>query len=153
MSSTIPPTREQLLICTDCCDTPATARLRKDRPLTTLQPTKRQPATAGCMVRVERGGRVTTASLLHAQTQTKFRKCKYKFSRTHIDGTHTHTHTHTNTHKHTHQHRNTCTPHPHSLDDNVLRRCALRLCTVSSKKNYYNRDNPGRARFGRAGYN
>jgi hypothetical protein len=29
-------------------------------------------------------------SLLHAHTQTKFRKCKYKISRTHIDGTHTH---------------------------------------------------------------
>ena len=41
-----------------CRDTPATARLRRGSPLTTLQPTKRQPATAGA---VERGGRVTTA--------------------------------------------------------------------------------------------
>jgi hypothetical protein len=41
-----------------CCDTPATARLRRGSPLTTLQPTKRQPATVGA---VERGGRVTTA--------------------------------------------------------------------------------------------
>jgi hypothetical protein len=41
-----------------CCDTPATARLRRGRPLTTLQPTKRQPATAGA---VEWGGRVATA--------------------------------------------------------------------------------------------
>ena len=41
-----------------CSDTPATARLRRGRPLTTLQPTKRQPATAGA---VDRGGRVTTA--------------------------------------------------------------------------------------------
>jgi hypothetical protein len=39
-----------------CIDTPATARLRRGRPLTTLQPTKRQPATVGA---VERGGRVT----------------------------------------------------------------------------------------------
>jgi hypothetical protein len=36
-----------------CCDTPATARLRRGRPLTTLQPTKRQPATVGAE---ERGG-------------------------------------------------------------------------------------------------
>jgi len=36
-----------------CCDTPATARLRRGRPLTTLQSTKQQPATAGA---VERGG-------------------------------------------------------------------------------------------------
>ena len=41
-----------------CCDTPATARLRRGSPLMTLQPTKRQPATVGA---VERGGRVTTA--------------------------------------------------------------------------------------------
>ena len=41
-----------------CSDTPATARLRRGRPLMTLQPTKRQPATVGA---VERGGRVTTA--------------------------------------------------------------------------------------------
>jgi hypothetical protein len=40
------------------CNTPATARLRRGRPLTTLQPTKRQPATSG---EVEWGGRVTTA--------------------------------------------------------------------------------------------
>ena len=44
-------------------------------------------------------------SLLHAHTQTKFRKCKYKFSRTHIDGarpvTHTHTQTPTQQHVHT----------------------------------------------------
>jgi hypothetical protein len=37
---------------------PATARLRRGRQLTTLQPTKRQPATTGA---VERGWRVTTA--------------------------------------------------------------------------------------------
>jgi hypothetical protein len=111
-------------------DTPATARLRRGRPLTTLQPTKRQPATVGA---VERGGRVTTArqtcqregpscqrplslqpaihsrivcdvpSLLHAHTQTKIRKCKCKFSRTHIDVARTHTR------------------HLQSLDDDVLR--------------------------------
>ena len=40
-----------------CSDTPATARLRRGRPLTTLQSTKQQPATVGA---VERGGRVTT---------------------------------------------------------------------------------------------
>ena len=40
------------------CDPPATARLRRGRPLTTLQPTKRQPASVGA---VEQGGRVTTA--------------------------------------------------------------------------------------------
>jgi hypothetical protein len=40
------------------CNTPPTARVRRGRLLTTLQPTKRQPATAGA---VERGGRVTTA--------------------------------------------------------------------------------------------
>jgi hypothetical protein len=34
-------------------------------------------------------------SLFHAHTQTKFRKCKYKFSRTHIDGTRARTHTYT----------------------------------------------------------
>jgi hypothetical protein len=56
-------------------------------------------------------------SLLHANTQTKIRKCKCKFSRTHIDVACTHTHTHT----HKHQHRNTCTRHLQSLDDNVLR--------------------------------
>jgi hypothetical protein len=39
-------------------DTPATARLRRGRLLTALQPTKRQPATSG---EVERGGRVMTA--------------------------------------------------------------------------------------------
>ena len=43
---------------TDVQCTPATARLRRGRPMTTLQPTKRQPATVGA---VERGGRVTTA--------------------------------------------------------------------------------------------
>jgi hypothetical protein len=43
-----------------CCDTPATARLRRGRPLTTLQPTKRQPATTGA---VELGGRITTRSV------------------------------------------------------------------------------------------
>jgi hypothetical protein len=36
-------------------------------------------------------------SLLHAHTQTKFRKCKYKISRTHIDGARTHTHANANT--------------------------------------------------------
>ncbi len=41
-----------------CSDTPATPRLRRGRPMTTLQPTKQQPATVGA---VERGGRVTTA--------------------------------------------------------------------------------------------
>ena len=41
-----------------CRDTPATARLCRGRPLKTLQPTKRQPATVDA---VERGGRVTTA--------------------------------------------------------------------------------------------
>ena len=41
-----------------CSDTPATARLRRGHPLTTLQPIKRQPATVDA---VERGGRVTTA--------------------------------------------------------------------------------------------
>jgi hypothetical protein len=41
-----------------CRDNPATARLHRGRPLTTLQPTKQQPATVGV---VERGGRVTTA--------------------------------------------------------------------------------------------
>jgi hypothetical protein len=41
-----------------CSDTPATARLRRGRPLTTLHPTKRQPATVGA---VDWGGRVTTA--------------------------------------------------------------------------------------------
>jgi hypothetical protein len=41
-------------------------------------------------------------SLLHAHTQTKFRKCKCKFSRTHIDV-------------------DTCTRHLQSLDDDVLR--------------------------------
>jgi hypothetical protein len=41
-----------------CIDTPATSRLRRGRLLTTLQPTKRQPATVGA---VERGGRVTKA--------------------------------------------------------------------------------------------
>jgi hypothetical protein len=40
------------------CYTPATARLHRGSPLTTLQPSKQQPATAGV---VERGGRVTTA--------------------------------------------------------------------------------------------
>ncbi len=40
-----------------CSDTPVTARLSRDRPLTTLQPTKRQPATVG---EVEWGWRVTT---------------------------------------------------------------------------------------------
>jgi hypothetical protein len=32
-----------------CCDTPATARLCRGRPLTILQPTKRQPDTDVCM--------------------------------------------------------------------------------------------------------
>jgi len=36
-----------------CSDTPVTARLRRGRQLTTLQPTKRQPATVGA---VERAG-------------------------------------------------------------------------------------------------
>jgi hypothetical protein len=39
------------------CDIPATPRLRRGPLLTTLHPTKRQPATDGA---VERGGRVTT---------------------------------------------------------------------------------------------
>ena len=39
-------------------------------------------------------------SLLHARTQTNFRKCRYKFSRTHIDVARAHTHTHTHKHKH-----------------------------------------------------
>ena len=30
------------------CDTPATARLRRGCPLTTLQPTKQQPASRWC---------------------------------------------------------------------------------------------------------
>jgi hypothetical protein len=34
----------------------------------------------------------------HAHIQTKSRKCKYKFSRTHIDGEHAHSNTHSNTH-------------------------------------------------------
>jgi len=42
-----------------CSDTPASATgLRRGHPLTTLQPTKQQPATVDA---VERGGRVTTA--------------------------------------------------------------------------------------------
>jgi hypothetical protein len=41
-----------------CSDTSSTARLLRVRPLTTLQPTKRQPATVGV---VEQGGRVTMA--------------------------------------------------------------------------------------------
>ena len=40
-------------------------------------------------------------SLLHALTQTKFRKYKHKLSQIHIDGTHTHTHAHTHTNTNT----------------------------------------------------
>ena len=47
-------------------------------------------------------------SLLHARTQTRFRKCKYKFSRTHMDCTHTHARTHTRKR----QQRNTYTSSP-----------------------------------------
>ena len=39
-------------------------------------------------------------ALLHAHTQTKFRKCNCKFSQTHIDVARTHTHTHTRKHQH-----------------------------------------------------
>jgi hypothetical protein len=44
-------------------------------------------------------------SLLRAHTQTKIRKCKYKFSRTHIDVACARAHTRK------HQHSNTCTRH------------------------------------------
>ena len=47
--------------------------------------------------------------------KTIIRKCKYKFSRTHIHGTHCDTHTHK------YQHRNTCTPHLQILDDHAFR--------------------------------
>ena len=43
-------------------------------------------------------------SLLHANTQTKIRKCKCKFSRTHIDVVCTHAHTHTQTPTQEHMH-------------------------------------------------
>ena len=52
---------------------------------------------------------------LHGHRQTKFRKCKYKLSRTHIDGTHYDTHTHTYTHTHAHTHTRTRTrTHTHT---------------------------------------
>jgi len=62
------------------CDTPVTTRLRRGRPLTTLQPTKRQPATADA---VELGGSVTTASRTTAMAApgcsppTTYARCRY----------------------------------------------------------------------------
>ena len=47
------------------------------------------------------------STVLHANTQIKFRKCKYKFSPTHIHGTHCDTHTHTHTQTPTQKHMHT----------------------------------------------
>jgi hypothetical protein len=56
------------------CDTFATARLRRGRPLTTLQSTKRQPATAGV---VEQGGRVTTARRTTTSTAPRWARRQF----------------------------------------------------------------------------
>ena len=82
-------------------------------------------------------------SLLHANTQTKIRKCKCKFSRTHIDVACTHTHTHTHTRKH--QHRNTCTRHLQSLDDDVLRHILQHHIWVCRDSQIHARRSAGRS--------
>jgi hypothetical protein len=64
-------------------------------------------------------------SLLHARTQTKFRKCNTS-SHEHISRSRAHTHTHTRKH----QHSNICTRHLQSLEDNVLRHILQRRSWV-----------------------